>query len=139
MSFDKAAYGRREPVSFRLTLENTGREALWVNTRFHLNSREASIEDREVALVIISPSSRILPCKFSDTTGLPRSDDFVLVEPGQSVASAGGQDLRTYADLPEPGTYQIVALYDNIFGDELEIPAFRGTLASEPVKFEIAP
>lgn len=137
-TLDKPSYTRNDPIQVTFTLTNAGKQPAWVNTRFYTSSKTAAEEDREVYLVVTSPSGRDVPCTFSHPTGLPKTDDFKLLEPGQEAASENPRDLRRFFELKEPGTYTVRAVYHNVFGAELGLDAAKGPLESKPVTFSVS-
>ncbi len=122
-------------ISF--TLKNAGKQPAWVNTRFYLSSQSVPDEDREVFLILTSPSGKELPCTFTYPTGLPKSDYFKLLQPGEEAASEQPRDLRGFFELKEAGAYTVRAVYHNLFGSELGLDAVKGPLHAEPVTFTI--
>ena len=137
-TLDKTSYAGGEPVMLTFTLNNTGREPVWVNTRFYLSSKTAPEDDREVYLILTSPSGKELPCTFSYPTGFPKTDYFVRLEPGQEASSEHPRDVRGFFELKEPGTYTLQAVYHNVFGAELGLDAVKGPLESKPITFTIS-
>jgi len=135
---DQSEYKGQEPINATFKLENTGKESIWVNKRFYLNSEDIAKDRRgEVALKVTSPSGKQLPCKFSYETGFPKSGYFELLEPAKEVVSEYPRNLRGYFSFEEPGVYKVVALYQNIFGREIGLDVFKDKLTSEPVSVKI--
>lgn len=138
-SLDKSSYASGEPVMVSFALKNTGKQPVWVNTRFYLSAQSVPDEDREVFLILTSPSGKELPCIFSYPTGLPKSGYFTRLEPGQEAASEHPRDLRGFFELKDAGAYTVRAVYQNVFGVELGLDAFKGPVKSTPVTFTINP
>ena len=136
-SLDQGAYKSGEPVQISFTLKNADKQPVWVNTRFYLSSQSAPDDDRDVYLILTSPSGKEVPCTFSYPTGFPKSDYFKLLQPGEETASEHPRDLRGFFDLKEAGTYTVRAVYQNVFGAELGLDAAKGPLRSEPVAFAV--
>ena len=137
-SLDKRSYAIHEPVMISFMLKNTGKGPAWVNTRFYLSAQSAPQDDRDVYVILTAPSGNDIPCTFSYPTGLPKSDYFKSLEPGQEAASESPRDLHGFfGELKEPGTYTVRAVYHNVFGAELGLDVFKGTLKSEPMTFVI--
>lgn len=132
-SLDKSSYAIGEPVMMSFALKNAGKQPVWVNTRFYLSSQSVPAEDREVFLILTSPSGKELPCTFTYPTGFPKSDYFKLLQPGEEAASEHPRDLRGFFELKEAGAYTVRAVYQNVFGAELGLETFKGTLESKPV------
>lgn len=134
----KPAYTRTDPLQVRFVLKNVGRKPVWVNKRFYAASEEIPKNGRDVVLDVTAPSGAKLTCKYAYETGLPKTDDFVQLDPGQEAVSERALDLRGYFDFAEAGAYSIVAVYENVFGDEIGLDAFREALRSPPVSITIA-
>lgn len=137
-ALDKPSYTRNDPIQVTFTLKNIGKQPVWVNSRFYLSSQTAPEDDREVYLILTSPSGKELPCTFTYPTGLPKSDYFKLLEAGQEAASEHPRDLRSFFELKEAGTYTVRAVYHNVFGAELGLDAVKDPLESKPVTFTIS-
>lgn len=135
---DKNEYKIGEAVNATFKLENKGKNPVYVNKRFFLSSEEKPKEKRDVFLTITSTSGAKLPCNFSYETGLPKTDYFELLEPGKEVTSEWKRDLRGYFDFAEPGTYKVVAVYQNAYGREIGLDAFKDKVVSEPVLFKVS-
>jgi len=138
LSFDKTEYKKSEPVMMDIRLENTGDKPIYVNKRLLINSEERPAGSREISLSVTSPDGKKLPCKVSYETGFPKSDYFVSLKPQESVKLENKRDLRNYFDLTRPGEYKIIATYQNIYGDEIGIDAFKDKVASDPVTIKIS-
>jgi len=134
---DKSEYKTGDPINATFKLENKGKKPVYVNKRFFLSSEEKPKEKRDVFLVITAPSGAKLPCKISYENGLPKSEYFELLEPGREAASEWKRDLRGYFDFTEPGTYKAVAVYQNAYGREIGLDAFKDKIASVPVSFKV--
>jgi hypothetical protein len=128
-----------EPIYATFKLKNTGTIPAYVNKRFYLGSEEAPKEKREVFFIITSPLSTKLYCKYSYETGLPKSEYFQLLQPGEEASSEFKRDLRAYFDFTETGTYQIVAVYQNVYGKEIGLDVFSDKAISRPVSLKILP
>ncbi len=137
LSFDKTEYEPRKPINMTLTLKNKTRKPIYVNKRFHLNSKESPRGEKEVYLIVISPSGKELPCKVSNTDGFPRTDELVLLEPGREVSIDRQKGINGFFDFDEPGTYKITATYENVYGEEIGVDAFKGRIKSKRVKIVI--
>ena len=136
-SCDKASYGKSDPILMRFKIRNTGASPIWVNARFYVSSERVPHEHREVFLRVTSPNGKPLPCKYEYPSGVPKSDSFQRLQPGQEAASDTTRDLRAFFNLTEPGRYTVIAVYDNIFGPELGLDTFQGQLSSDPVTLTI--
>ena len=137
VSFEKRAYSTSEPIPVRFTLRNAGVAPAWVSRRFYLGAESLPKESRDVVLHITAPSGAQAPCLFSFKTGLPKSDDFQRLEPGQEAVSEHPRDLRGFFTFTEAGTYTVVAVYQNVHGAEIGLNAFTGRLVSEPATFTL--
>ena len=136
---EKSECKLQEPIYANFKLENKGTAAAYVNKRFYLGSEESPKDKKEVFLIITSPSSTKLFCKYSYETGLPKSEYFELLQPGKEVSSEFKRDLRSYFDFTETGVYQIVAVYQNVYGKELGLDVFADKVISKPVSLKILP
>ena len=128
-----------EPIYVTFKLQNKDKRGVYVNKRFYLGSEEMPKEKREVFLIVSSPSSTKLICKYLYETGLPKSEYFELLEPQKEVISEFKRDLRAYFDFAESGTYQIVAVYQNVYGKEIGLDTFTDKVISKPVLLKILP
>lgn len=138
ISFDKAEYKTSDQISVDFILKNKGKEALYINKRFFLNSQESDNRYREVYLSVISPSGEKLPCKVSTSeVGLPKTDYFVLLGPGEEVNLDRKRSIKYYFDFSAPGVYKIKAVYQNVYGEEIGIDAFKDKVESDTVKIKI--
>jgi len=135
--FDKTEYKKTDPININFKLENKGKTDIYVNKRFYINSKDAPREQREVYLLVTSPSGEKLPCKISHETGLPKTDYFVLLKPGEEVSLERKRNIKYYFDFNTPGKYKIIAVYQNIYGKEIGIDAFKDKIESNPVTIEI--
>ena len=79
-------FTKTEPIKTKFILANNGKKPVFVNNRFFINSKDSPKEQREIYLIVISPSGEKLPCKISGETGLPRTDNFVFLQPGEEAA-----------------------------------------------------
>lgn len=138
-SFDKEEYKKSDYIYIEFKLKNKSKEPVYVNKRFHLNSESAAKEDREVYLSVISPSGGEL--SFNTTspaeTGFPKTDHFVLLAPDEEVGSERKQAIKHRFDFKEPGTYKIIATYQNVYGKEIGLDTFKAKLVSKPVTIKI--
>lgn len=137
LALSKAEYKQSEPIEATLSLENKGKRAVWVNTRFHVNDPTRPPDDREVVLEVTGPDGKPVPCTYSYPTGFPKSEYFQLLPGGQTATAEHPRDLRTYFNFSTPGRYTVVSVYDNVFGAELGLPAFTGPATSKPVTVTI--
>lgn len=137
ISLDKSEYKLDEPINVSFKLENKGKTAVYVNKRFYLGSESMPREQRDVFLIVTSPSGAKLPCKFSYETGFPKSDYFELFMPGKEVASEWPRNLRGYFDFNEFGAYKVVAVYENVYGKEIGLDTFKDKITSTAVSLKI--
>lgn len=133
----KPAYTRTDPLQVRFVLKNAGRKPVWVNTRFYAAAEAVPRNRRDAFLEVTAPSGGRLACAYAYETGLPKTDDFRQLDPGQEAASERPRDLRVYCDFNETGAYSVVAVYENVFGEEIGLDTFRGVLRSPPVSITI--
>jgi hypothetical protein len=137
VSFDKKEYKQNEAININFKLKNISKRPIYVNKRFHINSEESPKEEKEVFLTVISPSGEKLPCKLSYGTGLPRSDHFVLLYPGEEVEMDRKRNIKYYFDLKDIGTYKIIATYQNVYGEEIGFDVFKEKIKYKPVTIKI--
>lgn len=138
-ALDKAEYAGEEPVNLTFALKNKGssKNPVYVNKRFYFGSEEAPRNQKEVYVTITAPSGEKLPYKFPYETGYPKTDYFMLLEPGQEAKAEYPRNLRGNFEFKEEGTYTVTAVYQNTFGRELGLDVFQGKLTAEAVKFTI--
>lgn len=134
---DKSEYRQEEPINALFKLENKSKMPIYVNKRFYLSSENMPKEKKDLFLIVTSPSGAKLPCKFSYETGFPKSDYFVLLEPGKEVVSEYPRNLRGYFDFDGPGTYKVAAVYENVYGKEIGLDAFKDKIRSTAVSLRI--
>lgn len=127
---DKNEYNLGDPVFANFKLQNKGRKPVYVNKRFYINCPDQPKESKEISLLITSPSTKKLACNYSYRTGFPKSEYFELLEPGKEITSEWKRDLRTYFNFDEAGIYKITAIYENVYGKEIGLDAFRDKLTS---------
>ena len=136
---EQPAYHASEPVTVRLTLKNVSKTPVWVTTRFFVSSPEVAANRRDIYLEITAPSGERLPITFTHVTGFPKTDLFKELQPGEEITSEARPNLRYLADLKAPGQYQVVAVYENVFGPEIGLETFRGVVRSSVATFTITP
>ncbi|MDP2923568.1 MAG: hypothetical protein Q8O30_07630 [Candidatus Omnitrophota bacterium] len=136
VSLDKEEYKESDNIYITFSIENTGKEAVYVNKRFYLSSDKAPKEQREVFLEVTGPTGAKLECIHSYPTGLPKSDYFELLEPAKTVTPEK-RNIRYFFDFKDPGEYKITANYQNVFGGEIGLGVFKEKLISAPVVFKI--
>lgn len=132
---DKSEYKPDEPVNLSFKIENKGDKPVYVNKRFYLGSDKMPKESREIVLSVISPSKENFPCRYSYETGLPKSDDFILLAAGGEVVSEYKRDLRVYFDFAASGVYRLTGVYQNVCGSEIGLDVHKEKIVSEPVSF----
>ena len=131
-AFDKQVYTASDPIRVSFSLTNQSQEPAYVNKRFFLNAKNAPEKQREVYLFIIGPEGQELSLRSQRSTGLPRSEAFLILEPKQSAKSDAAQDLRPLYDFIKSGAYKIVATYQNACGRELGLDVISDKIASAP-------
>ncbi|MCQ9204774.1 MAG: hypothetical protein NG737_00450 [Omnitrophica bacterium] len=135
--FDKSQYKKSDQIYVEFKLKNNGEEAVYVNNRFYLNSKVSKKDDREIYLSVISPKGIGLPSKISQETGLPKTDDFILLKSGEETVSQRKRGIKPYFDFLELGVYKITGIYQNVYGREIGLNVYKGRITSEPVTIEI--
>jgi len=134
---EKAEYSPDEPVNLVFSLKNLGSSAVMINQRFYISAQNTPPEQRDVYLELTSPAGIKLPCQHFYPTGHPKTDYFKLLAPGEEAISEYPRNLKGFFDIVEPGTYTLVAVYQNVFGAEIGLETFKEQLVSDPVKFTI--
>ncbi len=137
ISFEKDKFTPQDALSMSMKLKNTGKKAIYVNERFFLNSEISSDGQREVYLIVESPSGEQLECKNTFETGLPRTSQFVLLEPGEDAEIDRKKNIKFFFDFAKPGKYTITGVYQNVYGDEIGVDAYKGEVISKPVIIEV--
>lgn len=135
--FDKSQYKKSDQIYVEFKLKNNGEEAVYINKRFYLNSKTSKKSDREIYLSVISPQGIELSSKISQETGLPKTDDFILLEPGEETAPERKRGIKPYFDFLELGVYKITGVYQNTHGREIGLDVYKDRITSEPVTIEI--
>jgi hypothetical protein len=130
---DKAEYKKDEPVSIDFKIKNTGEKVIYINKRFHVFPEATGKKNGEVSFIVTSPSGEKLPCKASYETGLPKTDYFVPVKPGEEIAMERKPAMNYLFDFSAPGAYTIEAAYQNRYGDEIGIDAFKEKIVSQQI------
>lgn len=134
---EKAQYSSDEPINVVLSLKNLGVDSVMVNQRFYISAQQAAKNQKEVYFDLVSPTGAKLICKNFYETGYPKTEYFKLLAPGEEVKSEYPRNLRGFFEITEPGTYTLVAVYQNVFGSEIGLDTFKEQLVSEPIKFRI--
>ena len=137
-TLDKMEYKTDEPIIITLTLKNESKGAIYVNKRFEIGPEVVAKQKRDICLLVTSPSGEKLASPNNYEAGLPKSDDFVLLEPGKEVKSESPRNLRGFFEFNEPGIYKVVAVYQNFFGPEIGLEVFRDQLTSQPISFKVS-
>jgi hypothetical protein len=134
---EKTEYSLDEPINVTFYLKNLGQKPVLINARFYISSQEAKKNQRDVYLILTSPSGAKLACKYFYETGLPKTEYFKLLAAGEEIKSEYPRNLKGFFEIVEPGPYKLTAVYQNVFGAEIGLDTFTGQLISEPVKFTI--
>ena len=137
IKFDKTEYSKKDQISVTFELINRSKEAIYVNNRFYLNSEESPKGEREIYLIITHESGDIIGCKVSRETGIPKSDFFVFLKPGNKAKIKRAINIRHMYDFDKPGAYEIKAAYHNVYGSEIGLPAFGDKIWSKPITIKI--
>ena len=136
---EKKEYGKNDPILFKLKLKNNGKKPVLVNRRFYINSDRSSKYERDVYLSVKAPDGKEMDYRQEPyDTGLPRTDDFTYLKPAGEVEARHQRNLRAYFDFKEPGTYEVKAVYHNMYGKEIGLDAFRKRLTSNEITIKIA-
>lgn len=134
---DKKEYKKGEAIKVAFSVINRGLDDVILNGRMFLNSIESPETMREIYLKVISPSGNEIPFSAFIEVGYPSKHNFKIVKSGTSLKS-DLVDLTKYYDFEEIGTYEILAIYENRFGKELNIDAWVGKVISKPLRIKIS-
>ncbi len=137
LHFDKKEYKVDEPIKVSFRLKNKGSDAVYVNKRFYVNSKDSGAAEKEVFFQVQGPSGKSLTEPRKYDTGLPKTDDFVLLGPGEEVSSERARNLKAYFQMKTPGVYTIEAVYHNACGQEIGLDTFKEKVVSEPHKIKL--
>lgn len=137
ISLDKAEYKKTEAITIDFKLKNKTDKPVYINKRFNVNSEESPPEQREVSITVIAPSGEKLPFTRSYETGLPKSDYFAPLDPGEEAGLDRPRNMRAYFEIKDAGTYKITADYQNACGDEIGLDAFKDNVKSNTVTMKI--
>ncbi|MFC1807794.1 hypothetical protein ACFL0T_05450 [Candidatus Omnitrophota bacterium] len=135
ISSDNSEYKIRKPIMLTYTLKNNGKEEVFVSNRFFTGSETS--RNRDVFLKVTSPANEELTCKYSHPTGIPRTDNFIILAPNAQIKSGRKYNALAYFDFKEPGAYKIVGVYENKFGEEIGLDTFKERIESEPITITI--
>ncbi len=141
--FAKTAFTVDEPVTCNMLLTNISTEPLLVNKRFLVNLPFPS--PHEVYFLITDESGRQLHFQLLIRAGNPEPGDFTTLAPGDSVGTQilyrvvdpPGYDLSSAFDLARPGSYTVMAVYENRTVPEAT-KAWTGRLESDATTITIA-
>ena len=133
ISFDKTEYKKDDPINVEYKLKNNGKTPVYVNKRFFVNSEKSKEEEREIYFKITSPLKKELVFKQDLATGFPKSDYFVLLNPGEEIGAERPRNIKYYFDFNEIGQYEIIGVYKNSCGKEIGLDTYKGKEASKPV------
>ncbi|MBN1871161.1 MAG: hypothetical protein JW800_01160 [Candidatus Omnitrophica bacterium] len=135
---EKEGYGKNDPILIKFKLENKGKESVFVNKRFYINSNKSPEDERDIYFSVTSPDGKEMDYRQDPfDTGLPRTDDFAYLKPGEQVESKYDRNLRAYFEFQSPGEYEVRAVYQNQFGDEIGLDTFQKRLTSNTIKVKI--
>lgn len=138
ISFDKDEYKTKDPIYINFELKNKGSKPVYINKRFYVGAEGSDPGDREVFFQVKGPSGEKLLYKASSyDIGFPKTDYFVLLKPKEGATSERKKNLKAYFDLEVPGKYKITAVYQNIYGAEIGIKAFKNKIKSKPVIIKV--
>jgi hypothetical protein len=135
---DKGSYKKEEPVSINFKLKNTGKKEAYINNRFYVTSEEAKDKAGEVYFIVTSPSGEKVPGKVSYETGMPKTDYFVIIKPGEEMAIERKPSLNYFFDFAVPGDYKITAVYQNKYGKEIGLDVFSERIESNQITIKRA-
>ena len=134
---DKNEYTLTDPIYLVIKLKNKGKKPIYVNKRMYVGSEESKPDKRDIYITAIAPGGKKLPCKVSYDTGFPRTDHFLLLSPGDEIERDRKQGIKHFFDFDTPGRYKITATYENVYGDEIGVDAFKKRIKSKPITIKI--
>ncbi len=137
VSSDKGEYASTDPIYLVFKLKNKSKKPVYVNKRMFVGSEESEPTKRDIYLTVISPEKEKLPCKVSYDTGFPRTDHFLLLNPGDEIERDRKQGIKHFFDFDTPGKYKITVTYENAYGDEIGVDAFKKRIESKPITLRI--
>jgi hypothetical protein len=134
---EKTQYSSEDPININFSLKNLGPSPVMVNQRFYISAQSAAKNQKEVYFELTSPTGAKLLCQHFYETGYPKTEYFKLLAPNEEARSEYPRNLKGFFEINEPGTYTLVAVYQNVFGSEIGLDTFKEQLVTEPVKFTI--
>jgi hypothetical protein len=137
VSLDKKEYKTDEPINVTFILQNDSKGAVYVNKRFDVGSESMPKQKQDVYFLVASPSGEKLTSPNNYEAGFPKSDDFVQLKPGAEAQAEYPRNLRGFFEFKDPGTYTVVAVYQNFFGSEIGLEVFKEKITSDPVSLTI--
>jgi len=138
ISLPKQDFALGEQVPLTMTLQNASTTALTVNRRLAVNDKNAPRRLHEVSIFILAPSGEEAAFDWDLRIGLPRSEDFSTLAPGDSVQRMA--DLTDLYILDQRGEYLVFAIYENTVRgprDEQDVRAVRTSVTSSALRFRI--
>lgn len=131
---DKTSFTKGEAVRCTMTIKNTSKKPLVVNSRLLVNLPNGP---HEVSLLISDPDNHLV-IFTSLVRASFQSDEFVNLAPGASAST--GYTISNDFDFTKAGAYSIVAYYENKSDpppSQNMKPAWKGTLVSNKTSFSI--
>lgn len=105
------ATATRTAVPVQLVLRNTGGVSLWVNQRLLINTEHAPAEARDVWFEVVAPDGHKLAFQEKVRAGAAEAKYYRALEKGQSKQIA--IELSRYFEFDKPGTYEVIAHYQD--------------------------
>jgi hypothetical protein len=137
MQLDKTEYTKQDAIHVEFEVQNKGESLVWINKRFYLSSSEIPKKERDIYLKVMAPSGEELICKYKYGAGFPKTAYFVELGSEESVQSERPKNLKSYYDFSQEGVYTLTAYYENTFGPEIGLDAFRDKLVSKSIEIKI--
>ncbi len=142
LRFEKSTYYVGEDIVTTITLKNTGKNPVLVNSRMSVNLPVLSSPIREITFRITMPNGEgYWSDAFIDPRQL-RREDFIELKPKESYETT--IHLSSYFTLTELGVYKVIANYQNFIDpsfvdlDDTRV-AWKGELNSNEVFLTIIP
>ena len=142
---DKQIYHIGEEVLVNLALTNTGDKQLLVYGRMIFVPSPSPVELNLSEIIVLDPTHKVIPLNANGNIDwLPRKENFLILEPGESVTKQSY--IWDSEDYDQSGIYTLKAIYRNSFdpsdvyeNSDDKREAWKGEVVSTSTTFEILP